>query len=119
MQLPYRVEKPWGWEEIWAKTDKYVGKLLHIRVGQQLSLQYHKVKEETIFIKRGTLTLLHEGKVYELHPGDCFHIKPGEVHRMCAEMTLVEVIEVSTPELDDVVRLKDSYGRVMPPSGAV
>jgi len=113
-----RVEKPWGWEEIWAKTDKYVGKILHINAFQRLSLQYHEVKDETILVKKGSLTLFYQGETFLLHPGESFHIKTGCIHRMIAGDHDVEVIEVSTPELDDVVRLSDVYGRA-PECGAV
>jgi len=112
---PERVEKPWGYELIWAKTDRYVGKLLHIEAGQALSYQFHRVKEETIYVLSGTL-LLHvaEGdaapSVLKLGPGEVFHILPGLRHRFEAEET-VELLEASTPELDDVVRLEDRYGR--------
>lgn len=109
-----RVDKPWGWEEIWAETERYVGKTLYIRGGHQLSLQHHTIKEESIRVLRGTLVLtvgaadgLHE---HLLQPGDTWHIPPGTVHRMRAEAD-VEILEVSTPELDDVVRHQDDYGR--------
>jgi len=110
-----RVEKPWGYELIWAKTDRYVGKLLHIEAGQALSLQYHRVKDETIRLSSGRLRLTveepgGERREVELAPGDSFHLPPGTIHRMTALETS-EVIEVSTPELDDVVRLEDRYGR--------
>jgi len=110
-----RVNKPWGYEIIWAKTDRYVGKILHIEAGHALSLQYHKVKEETIRLSSGKLVLevQEEGterRTIELLPGDSFHIRPGTIHRMIAEETC-DVLEVSTPELDDVVRLEDRYGR--------
>ena len=110
-----RVEKPWGYEIIWVKTDRYVGKILHIEAGHALSLQYHKVKEETIRLNSGRLALdvEEEGtdrRTITLLPGDSFHIRPGTIHRMTAEETC-DVLEVSTPELDDVVRLEDRYGR--------
>jgi mannose-6-phosphate isomerase len=109
-----RVEKPWGHEIIWAKTDRYVGKILHIREGERLSLQYHEVKEETLRVQSGRLELLYdegEGmRRMEMGPGDTYHVRPGTRHRMVG-ITDVDVIEVSTPELDDVVRLEDAYGR--------
>ncbi|AKT39942.1 cupin domain-containing protein [Chondromyces crocatus] len=109
-----RVDKPWGHELIWAETDRYVGKALHIRAGQCLSRQYHRVKDETLLIQNGQMDL-EIGPVDNLErrrmvPGDVFHVTPGTIHRMVA-VTDVEVIEVSTPELDDVVRLEDAYGR--------
>ena len=112
---PRRVEKPWGYELIWAQTSRYVGKLLHIEAGQALSYQYHEVKEETIFVLRGTLTLhVSEGegapRIVELGTGEMFHITPGLRHRFEAKEE-VELLEASTPELDDVVRLEDRYGR--------
>lgn len=110
-----RVEKPWGYELIWAKTDKYVGKILHINKGHQLSLQYHKLKEETIYVQSGKLQFLLEDDKGErqtviLEPGQSAHTKPLRVHRMTA-LEDTDVFEVSTPELDDVVRLQDDYGR--------
>ena len=113
-----RIEKPWGYEFIWAKTDKYVGKILHINAGHKLSLQYHEVKDETIMVKSGKLDFHYDGHHFTLHEGESFHIKPGKIHRMSANDHDVEVIEVSTPELDDVVRLSDAYGRT-PECGAV
>ena len=115
-----RVEKPWGHEEIWAHTDRYVGKLLIIREGHRLSLQHHEVKDETIRIAEGTMELeLHsDSGVLEshiLHPGDVRHIAPGRWHRMRA-ITDVTVYEVSTPQLSDVVRHQDDYGRIPDPS---
>ena len=109
-----KVEKPWGHELIWAHTDKYVGKILHVKVGHSLSRQYHNVKEETLLVQLGEMDLEvglgEDMKKLRLFPGDVFHVPPGTVHRMTAVSTL-DVIEVSTPELDDVVRLEDAYGR--------
>lgn len=109
-----RVEKPWGYELIWAETSRYVGKVLHIRAGERLSRQFHRVKEETLLVQSGEMDLevgpAPEARTLRLHPGETFHITPGLVHRMIA-ITDVDVIEVSTPELDDVVRLEDAYGR--------
>lgn len=114
---PTRLEKPWGYELIWAHTDRYVGKILHIHKGESLSYQYHEVKDETIHLLRGVMELEVEGeagrKSLTLRPGDCFHITPGMKHRMIA-LEECDVLEVSTPELDDVVRLEDRYGRVEP-----
>jgi len=112
---PRHVEKPWGWELVWAETDAYAGKLLFVRAGESLSMQLHEVKEESWLVREGRAKLeLGErgGELQELEigPGDAFHFPPGTVHRVTAlEDTLV--IEVSTPQLDDVVRLEDRYGR--------
>jgi len=116
-QNPRKVDKPWGYEIWWARTDRYVGKLLHVRKGESLSLQYHKVKDETILIQAGRL-LLETGSAaepgelrrLELAAGDVFHITPGTLHRMTG-LTDCDMIEVSTPETDDVVRIEDRYGR--------
>jgi mannose-6-phosphate isomerase-like protein (cupin superfamily) len=108
------VEKPWGHELIWAHTDRYVGKILHIKHGESLSYQYHVVKDETIRLLSGVLEmdLEHDGerRKIRLQPGECLHIVPGMKHRMTA-IEECDVLEVSTPELDDVVRLEDRYGR--------
>jgi quercetin dioxygenase-like cupin family protein len=111
-----RVEKPWGYELIWAKTEDYVGKILHINKGHQLSLQYHRTKEETIYLTSGKMTFLFEhdrGVLEEIHmvAGDAHHVPVGKKHRMIA-VEDCDIFEVSTPQLDDVVRLDDSYGRV-------
>jgi len=112
-----RVEKPWGYEIWWARTDRYVGKILHVRRGQSLSLQYHNVKDETIRVLRGRLLFETKPKDepgemrrIEMGPGDTFHIAPLTLHRMTG-LEDTDVLEVSTPELDDVVRLEDRYGR--------
>lgn len=111
-----RVEKPWGYEIWWARTDRYVGKLLHVKQGESMSLQYHRVKEETIRVQSGRLlleTAPGEGQALarlEMKAGDVFHILPGTVHRMTG-IEDCDILEVSTPELDDVVRLEDRYGR--------
>lgn len=111
-----RVEKPWGHELIWAEATQYAGKLLYIVRGGQLSFQYHRRKEETIYLLSGVLDLEvaradEPRRTICLTPGDSFHIPPGLRHRMSAIDDCV-VLEVSTPELDDVVRLEDRYGRV-------
>jgi mannose-6-phosphate isomerase len=116
IRAPRRVEKPWGHEEIWAETARYVGKTLVVREGHRLSLQHHVVKDETIRIASGTLRLTMEdanGVLRELTlgPGQAVRIPPGRRHRMLA-ITDVEILEVSTPELDDIVRHEDDYGRV-------
>lgn len=112
---PRVVDKPWGHELIWAHTERYVGKILHIKAGERLSLQYHRQKDETIMVLSGRLLFEHyaEGEAptqTELAPRVPFHITPGLRHRMIA-LDDVDVVEVSTPELDDVVRLEDKYGR--------
>jgi len=112
-----RVDKPWGYEIWWARTERYVGKILHVNMGESLSLQYHNVKDETIMIQSGLLLFQtrpagEEGELrqVEMKPGDVFHITPGTLHRMTA-LEDCDILEVSTPELDDVVRLEDRYGR--------
>ncbi len=112
---PRRVEKPWGHELVWAEEEAYVGKILQINAGEALSLQYHEVKEETLYLLSGTLSfyaapLGQELVEVELVEGDSFHVVPGTVHRMVA-VTDVTMLEVSTPFLEDVVRLEDRYGR--------
>jgi len=109
-----KVEKPWGYELIWAHTEHYVGKVLHINRGESLSYQYHVVKDETIRLLSGSLEMDLEvdgqRSTIRLSPGECLHIVPGMKHRMTA-VESCDVLEVSTPELDDVVRLEDRYGR--------
>ncbi|HEX9401647.1 MAG TPA: cupin domain-containing protein [Anaeromyxobacter sp.] len=113
-EKPTRVEKPWGHELWWARTDRYVGKLLHVKAGTQLSLQYHVKKDETIHLWSGDMVLVLqvEGKLVDhpMRPGDSYHVRPGTVHRMRA-VTDCDVLEVSTPEVEDVVRVQDDYGR--------
>ena len=113
-RTPWRciVSKPWGHEEIWAKTDKYVGKMLFIKKGERLSMQYHKVKDETLRLMSGELKLQLDGGIKKMKPGDVYHIPPNTKHRMIA-VTNSLVLEVSTTELDDVVILSDDYGRVV------
>jgi mannose-6-phosphate isomerase-like protein (cupin superfamily) len=111
-----RVEKPWGYEIIWAHTDRYVGKVLHITAGQALSVQYHERKDETVYLLSGELKYWvkldadREIEDVRLTVGDSFRITPGTIHYMEA-VTDCDVLEASTPELDDVVRLNDRYGR--------
>jgi mannose-6-phosphate isomerase-like protein (cupin superfamily) len=110
-----RVDKPWGHELIWVATDHYVGKVIAITSGRRLSLQYHEQKDESIYVLRGRLRLHLEDAagtmtVRELGPGDSARIPVGRRHRFEA-VDDVELIEVSTPELDDVVRLEDDFGR--------
>jgi len=112
---PRRVEKPWGWELVWAEADAYVGKLLFVRAGESLSLQYHERKDEAWLVQEGRarLELGDVGgglETIEIGRGDAFRYRPGTVHRVTALEDLL-VVEVSTPELDDVVRLEDRYGR--------
>jgi mannose-6-phosphate isomerase len=110
------VPKPWGHETIWAHTDRYVGKILHIKAGHALSVQYHERKDETVYLLRGEMKYWvqtrDEGELEDqlLREGDAFRITPGTVHYMEA-VTDCDVLEASTPELDDVVRIKDRYGR--------
>lgn len=114
------VPKPWGHEVIWAHSDRYVGKVLHIKAGEALSLQYHERKDETIHVLRGRMLYrvgaLGSGdsapdlKEFELNEGESYRNTPGTVHQMVA-ITDCDLLEASTPDLDDVVRLKDRYGR--------
>jgi mannose-6-phosphate isomerase len=109
MEVPYRVEKPWGYELVWARTDRYVGKILHIEPGHCLSLQYHNRKDETLYVLRVKVgETLRELRMKE---GDWYHVTPLTVHQMEA-ISAADLLEASTPELDDVVRLQDRYGRV-------
>lgn len=110
-----KVEKPWGHEEIFAETEHYVGKILFIRQGEALSLQYHEVKEETLRVLEGTLELVTGQDIERLEmnhigPETVFHVPPQTLHRMVA-VTDCLLLEVSTTQLDDVVRLEDRYGR--------
>jgi mannose-6-phosphate isomerase len=119
-----KVDKPWGYELIWAHTPNYVGKVLFVKQGHQLSRQYHEKKEETLLLRKGTgeieigdrklilsthPTLTRDGKLTASET--VVHIPPGTIHRIRA-LSDIELIEVSTPELDDVVRLEDDYNRV-------
>ena len=116
MQVSARVvNKPWGHEEIFAETPDYVGKILSIREGEALSLQYHEVKDETLRVLDGKLELVtgvdeNHLESHYLEPGAGFHIAPGTLHRMVAT-TDCRLLEVSTNHLDDVIRLDDRYGR--------
>lgn len=110
-----RVEKPWGYELWWAQTDRYVGKILHINAGHKLSLQYHNVKDETLFVHSGEIDMVvgpstDQLETRRMRPGDQIHITPGTVHRMIA-IEDTDLLEVSTPEVEDVVRVEDVYGR--------
>ncbi len=110
-----RVDKPWGHELIWAETDRYVGKLLVIETGKRLSLQRHEVKDESILVVSGRLRLWLEDdegvvQTVELGPGAARHVATGRIHRYEA-IERCELMEVSTPELDDVIRIEDDFGR--------
>jgi mannose-6-phosphate isomerase-like protein (cupin superfamily) len=109
-----KIAKPWGHELIFAENDRYAGKILHLEPGHCLSLQYHERKDETLFVLHGEVTLLLDvdGALKEIRmaPGDVQRIRPGVRHRLSAEQP-ADLIEVSSPELDDVVRLEDQYGR--------
>jgi mannose-6-phosphate isomerase len=110
-----RIDKPWGYELLWARTAQYAAKILHIKHGHRLSLQYHRRKDESIYLSTGSMILLLEdegGELRELRmgPGDSRHIPAGKKHRMIA-LEDCDVFEVSTPQLNDVVRLEDQYGR--------
>ena len=113
--IPYRVEKPWGHEIIWARAERYVGKILHIEPGHVLSLQYHNKKDESIYVLSGEIILrVQQGDTLierRVRAGEAFHIPPKLIHQFEA-VTVTDLLEASTPELDDVVRLKDRYGRV-------
>lgn len=113
---PRRVDKPWGWELIWAETEHYVGKILFVRAGQSLSLQFHNEKDESWYVQSGRAEIeLGEPGAAVLNNeivagGACFRYEPGTVHRIRA-LQDTTILEVSTPHLDDVVRLEDAYGR--------
>ena len=110
-----KIIKPWGYEIIWSKCSKFVGKILYINKGHRLSRQYHKHKEESIFVQNGVLLVELGAKQYKkdihLSKGESFHIVPNTIHRFCAVSSDVQLFEVSTPELTDVVRLEDDYSR--------
>jgi mannose-6-phosphate isomerase len=115
MDLPRRIDKPWGHELWYAHTDRYVGKILHIEKGHRLSLQYHEAKDESAYLLRGRLRLTtgptrDELSTVEIEPGAVWRNEPGTVHTIEA-VEDADVLEVSTPEVDDVVRLDDDYGR--------
>ena len=109
------VEKPWGYEVRWAVTDRYLGKILHVRKGEALSLQYHERKDECLLVVRGCVDTELGGddgalRTHRMREGDSVHLTPGTRHRLTA-VEDTDIYEVSTPEMDDVVRLEDRYGR--------
>ena len=113
--VPYRVDKPWGYELIWARTDRYAGKILHVNAGHILSCQYHNVKDETMHVLRGHLILRTQvaGSAMTERPfraGESFHIPPKLIHQIEA-VEDSDILEASTAELDDLVRITDRYGR--------
>ena len=117
-KLPRKIEKPWGFELLFAHTPKYAGKLLFVKRGHRLSLQYHKEKDETLYIYEGKVLLEIEGNdgqlvQSEVSSGYCFRVPPLTKHRLKAVEDTV-LFEVSTPELEDVVRVDDDYGRTEP-----
>ncbi len=110
-----KVEKPWGYEIRWAVTPRYVGKIIHVSRGEALSLQYHERKDECIYLLSGDLQLELEDehgelRTHRMSPGDTVRIRPGRRHRMTA-LEDSDIFEVSSPEIEDVVRLEDRYGR--------
>lgn len=114
MQSVRRIDKPWGHELVWAETPHYVCKVLCIRQGEQLSYQYHRQKDESIYLVEGTMDLEYEmhgdRRCERLNVGEAFHIPCGMRHRMIA-IADCRVLEVATPQVDDIVRLEDCYGR--------
>ena len=109
------VQKPWGFENIWAENKKYVGKFMYIKPNHRMSLQYHDVKEETIYVQSGLLRVWHSEDdldYTDLEPGSVYHVEPKKIHRFgAAGSEPVNLIEISTPEIDDVIRLSDDYKR--------
>lgn len=108
-----KIDKPWGYELIWANTKDYVAKIIFIAAGHRLSKQYHQKKEETVYVLEGTLVNLDKNDNESwFSPGDVFHVKPNQVHRFSATKNQhVKIVEVSTNHITDVVRLDDDYGR--------
>ena len=116
LEIPRQVDKPWGYELIWAETEDYVGKILHVKAGEASSLHYHEIKDETLFLMNGQLSLQaghskEELLDFEMVEGQSFHVHPRMVHRIIATSDC-DIFEVSTPHLDDIVRLEDRYERV-------
>ncbi len=119
---PQRTDKPWGYELLVAHTDKYVGKILHVHAGHALSLQYHVEKDETIHLYSGEASMHYQDAAgrtgsYHMAPGVSYHVPPGTVHRVEAIVDC-DFFEVSTTQLEDVVRLEDRYGRSEAPAEA-
>jgi len=113
--MPELIKKPWGWENRFAITDRYLGKIIHINAGEMLSLQYHERKDETVLVVKGVMELQLEDdrgqmRTHRLTPGMSMRITPGKRHRMIGAEEC-EFFEVSSPEIDDVIRLEDKYGR--------
>ena len=110
-----KVEKPWGYEEIWAETDNYAGKILTILPGQRMSLQYHEKKEETVYVLTGMLRIWeseNEESFKDIGPGGVYHVRPGQIHRFGSNpLMMTRIVEVSTNQLDDIVRISDDYNR--------
>lgn len=107
------TQKPWGSEECWAHTENYVGKIIRISKGHRLSLQYHIKKQESIIVISGVLSLILNDKTHTLIEGECIDIQPGMIHRMEANIDNVVLMEVSTPEVTDIVRIEDDYNRII------
>lgn len=108
-----KVDKPWGYEIIWAETESYVGKILHINAGHRLSKQYHQIKEETVYVLKGTLyNYENDDSITIIEEGNSLHIYPNQIHRFGSGDSFVEIVEVSTPHLEDVIRLDDDYDRI-------
>jgi mannose-6-phosphate isomerase-like protein (cupin superfamily) len=110
-----KTDKPWGYEVLWAQTKDYVAKLMQIRAGHRMSLQYHEKKEETLYVMSGLLIVWEsedDEKYAVLKPGDIYHVKPSQIHRFGADAAGdTMLMEVSTNFLDDVFRIKDDYER--------
>ena len=111
-----RIEKPWGYEDIWAKTNNYVGKILVILPKQRMSLQYHEEKEETVYVMSGTLRVWSskdESDYKDINVGGIYHVMPGTVHRFgnSSSDKITKLVEVSTAQIEDIVRISDDYGR--------
>lgn len=110
LETPQIVEKPWGREIWYAHAAGYAGKVLEVKAGKRLSLQKHEIKEETLYLLSGKVRLTYNKDSFEWEPGQAVHIPPGTVHRFEAVEDSV-LLEVSTPHLEDVIRLEDDYGR--------
>lgn len=108
---PGKIIKPWGHEYIYVTTEHYVGKILHINKGHRTSLQYHKIKEETLYVLSGFCEVLLNGKSFLLKTGSNIHVNAGDRHRITA-VTDCEIQEISTPHPEDIVRIQDDYNRV-------